>query len=271
MAQCLSLTSPRPRTPTRRLPRRNAARLEVVLRCVAAAARAREGARLPSLYAFCRLADDAIDLIDGAAGRRSWTGSAIGSTGSTRAAPKDAAGRPRLCRRGRPRPRAAAGRLRRAARRPRLGCGGAQPTRRSEELVAYCARVAGTVGAHDDPADGRARCRRRWPAPATSGWRCSSPTSPATSARTRATGGSTCRWTGSRPRKIEPAAFLATPGMTRGLARVSSHACSTEAESLYRRSEQRRRPSADLACRPAIHAARLMYSRDRHRPRRAGP
>ena len=90
---------------------------------------------------------------------------------------------------------------------------------RRYETLADAARLRGARGRHgrrhDDAADGRAHARRCWRAPATSASPCSSPTSPATSARTPAPGRLYLPLAWLREAGIDPEAWLAQAGVQR--------------------------------------------------------
>ena len=106
-----------------------------------------------------------------------------------------------------------AGRLRRAGGRRADGRRRAQLRRPSTSWSGYCRCVAGSVG-RLSPGRVRQRgaaTRRRRRTPTRSASPCSRPTSCATSGRTSATGGSTCR---SRPRPVRREAEARTNGAT---------------------------------------------------------
>ena len=180
-------------------------------RLAPAAARVRGPAA--ALYAFCRLADDAVDLDRrpagraGAAARCAWP--APMRAGRCRT-PVDRAFADVVARLRHPaRP------CRGPARGLRLGRGG--PPLRDARRPPGLRRPGRRHGGRDDgAADGACARPTRWRAPATSASRCSSPTSPATSARTRAPGGSTCRCAWLREAGIEPDAWLARPVLQPG-------------------------------------------------------
>ena len=144
-----------------------------------------------ALYAFCRLADDAVDgrgRRHGARSRRCTSGltASMRGTAATR--------RRRSCIRRRRRAlrdsaRVAGG----AARGLRVGCRGPALRGPVAALHGYAARVAGHGRRDDGSADGRRARATRWRAHATWAWRCNCPTSRATSARMRAPVGSICR------------------------------------------------------------------------------
>jgi hypothetical protein len=160
------------------LPRADARRLQDLLRGVACAA-ARVRAPAAALYAFCRVADDAIDLSDDRASAP-WPTCASAWTPCT-PTPAPADGRPCAGLRGAP------GGIPRELLDALLeGFAWDAEGRRYEtleDLHDYAARVAGTVGAMMALVMDT-RTRRPWPAPATWAWPCNSPTSRATWAKT---------------------------------------------------------------------------------------
>ena len=156
---------------------------------------------------------------------------------------------------------------RRAARRLRVGRGG--PALRDARRPARLRRARRRHGRRDDgAADGRARRRRRWRAPATSASRCSSPTSPATSARTRARAASTCRAPGcARPASIPMRGSRAA--LRRRRSARSSSACSTRPRAVRAR-RRRHRASCRRRAASGINAARCLYAEIGHEVARRG-
>ncbi len=151
-----------------------------------------------ALYAFCRVADDLIDEVRAARRRRRRTLAALhgGWTASTPAA-RAPPGRPRARRRGGPASPAA--HLLDALLEGFAWDAAGRRYETLAELQDYAARVAGTVGAMMAVLMG-ARTPALVARACDLGVPCSSPTSPATWARTRGPAGSTCRSPGcARP------------------------------------------------------------------------
>ena len=144
----------------------------------------------------------------------------------------------------------------------------AAATRRLDDAARLC-RARRRLGRRDDgAADGRARRPPRWRAPAISASRCSSPTSPATSARTRASGRLYLPLDWLREAGIDPEAWLAAPALRAG-ARAGRRATARRGRPALSPARAAGIAQLPLACRPGILAARAALCRDRPRGRAA--
>ena len=126
-----------------------------------------------------------------------------------------------------------------------------------QELNAYAARVAGTVGAMMTLVMGQ-RSPEIVARPVISASPCSSPTSPAMSARTRAPAGCICRFSGC----AKPASIRMHGWQNRSSSRRSPRSCQRlldSADALYDRATLGI-AHLPLACRPGIYAARALYA-----------
>jgi 15-cis-phytoene synthase len=207
-----------------------------------------------ALYAFCRLADDAVDL-----GGDDANAVAVLHARLDRAY----AGHPLQI----PADRAFAGAVRHF-RIPRAvpealleGFAWDAEGRRYEtfsDLVAYAVRVAGTVGAMMAALMGAREPRTSSPAPAIWASRCSSRTSAATSARTLAQAVIYLPLTWMRDAGIDPDAWLARPKHSAALGDVVRRLLA-EADVLYERAAGGI-GALPAPCRPGMHAARILYA-----------